>query len=155
MPRAVICTRVGPYHDGLQLLDVPAAQLPPQPRQLVVDVLACGIAFPDVLSVMGKHISRPTPPFVLGSEVCGRVTAVGDGAEGTLPGVQVGSIVFGSATEGGVSQQAVLDASRAYLVPEGVDPHVAAGFELNYGTATGTTEFRYGEGSSCGRPNRP
>mmetsp|Transcript_28836 Transcript_28836/g.73104 ORF Transcript_28836/g.73104 Transcript_28836/m.73104 type:complete len:343 (+) Transcript_28836:76-1104(+) len=127
MPRAVLVHKEGPYQD-LKLEDVPA--LKPAPGNVVVRVLSCGLAFPDVLTVLGKHIMRKPVPFVPGNEVSGEITAVGEG----VTGLRVGDRVFGTSIRGGLSDEAEIMAAMASPLPEGVDPDVAAGFELNYGT---------------------
>jgi NADPH2:quinone reductase len=126
--QAVVCTEVGHFSKVLKLQDAP--QVNPGKNQLAVRVLACGLAFPDVLTVLGKHISKPPTPFILGNEVCGQVINVGVDSSR----FKVGDIVFGNAINGGAAQEALLDERDSYLVPDGVDPAVAAGFELNYGT---------------------
>ena len=125
---AVMCTNIGAYADVLELQTVPASPAP-QEGEILVDVLACGIAFPDVLTVMGKHISKPTPPFALGNEVAGRVKKVGAG----VTTFKVGDYCFGTSMTGGARSEAILGAAHVYNMPEGVDPIKAAGFELNYG----------------------
>jgi len=107
---------------------VPSLQ--PHPGTVIVSVLSCGLAFPDVLTIGGKHVMRKPTPFIPGFEVCGEVTAVGPNVK-TL---KVGDRIFGGATEGGITQEAEIMESVAFLLPDGVDPNVGAGFELNYGT---------------------
>jgi D-arabinose 1-dehydrogenase-like Zn-dependent alcohol dehydrogenase len=58
MPQGVVCKNVGAdYHTGLEICHIPKRKA--KPGQIVINVLSCGIAFPDVLiSVMGKHVTR-------------------------------------------------------------------------------------------------
>lgn len=127
MPRAAIVHKEGPYQD-VHFEERPA--LKPSKGCIVVDVLAAGLAFPDILTVGGKHISKPPTPFVPGGEICGRVTAVGEGVQD----LKVGDHVFGGSNTGGIAEEAEMFARGVYSLPQGVDPIVAAGFELNYGT---------------------
>ena len=76
MPRAVIVHKEGPFQD-CTIETVPP--LVANEGNAVVKVLACGVAFPDVLTILGKHVSRAIPPFVPCSEICGEVTAIGPG----------------------------------------------------------------------------
>jgi NADPH2:quinone reductase len=122
MPKSVVCKEFGDYNKMLELKETP--QLHPGRGEVVVRVLACGLAFPDVLTVLGKHISRPTPPFVLGSEVCGQVVST----DSKL--FKVGDLVFGNAPNGGAAQEALLHEQNTFMVPKGVDPAIAAGFEV-------------------------
>ena len=55
-------------------------------------MLSCGVAFPDVLTVLGKHVMKTETPFVPCSEICGEVTAIGSG----VSGLAVGDCVFGA-----------------------------------------------------------
>lgn len=127
MPRAVVVHKEGPYQD-CKVEDV--EPLKASKGCAVVKVLSCGFAFPDILTVGGKHIYRRQPPFMPGQEICGEVTSVGEG----VTNLKVGDRVFGGSIRGGVSEEAEVLAAAVYPLPEGVDPHVGAGFELNYGT---------------------
>jgi NADPH2:quinone reductase len=126
--KAVVCKEITHYSEGLLIQDVPRCTA--GKRQVVIDVLSCGIAFPDVLTTMGKHIEVRKAPFVIASEVCGTVKSIGEGVDGC----KIGDMVFGKALTGGAAEEAVLDMDSTYKLPHGVSPHVAAGFELNYGT---------------------
>ena len=46
----------------------------------------------------------------------------------------VGDRIFGTSLSGGLAEEALVDPAQMFRVPDGVDSHVAAGFELNYGT---------------------
>lgn len=69
--------RHGEPADVLSLDEVPDPA--PRPGQLVVEVEASALGFPDVLLCRGQYQRRPDLPFILGGEVAGRVSAVGDG----------------------------------------------------------------------------
>ena len=128
--RAVVATRTGPFdEEGLlqvQTLDALTAE----EGQVRIAVESCGITFPDILTVEGKHFQKRAPPFVPCSEVAGVVAEVGPGVQG----VKLGDRVFGVTASGALATQAVLSADSCYVLPAGLDVHVAAGFEVNYGT---------------------
>lgn len=69
--------RLGEPADVLSLDEVPD----PTPRagQVVIEVEASALGFPDVLLCRGQYQRRPDPPFIPGGEVAGRVSAVGEG----------------------------------------------------------------------------
>lgn len=67
-------------------------------------------------------------PYVPCSDVCGEIVQVGPNCPS---GWVVGAKAFGSAEDGGLKPEALLNIHSCYLVPQGVDEHVAAGFELN------------------------
>ena len=127
--KAVVASKIGPYADVLSLCNVPKPEL--LPGTALVRVLSAGLAFPDVLVVEGKHMMRKEPPFTPGQEICGQVVAVGEG----VTTVAVGQQVFGPCVSGGLAEFALVDADECFSAPRAMDPHTAAGFELNYGTS--------------------
>ena len=139
--RCVVATKIGDYASSLKISDEHPARAvvfedPLPSGTLRVRVLSCGLAFPDVLIVEGKHITKSEPPFVPTNDVCGRIVALGDVDEDDVdvPEFAVGDVVFGVAITGGLSEFALLSAANTYHVPAGVEPQIAAGFEVNYGT---------------------
>jgi NADPH:quinone reductase len=73
--------------DVLRLEDVPEPQ--PSEGQLRVRVRAAATNFPDALMCRGQYQIRPETPFTPGIELCGEVTAIGDGATGFAIGDRV------------------------------------------------------------------
>ena len=128
---AVVATSIGPWKDVLQLQQSPDVG-PATSGMLKVKVMSCGLAFPDVLTVEGKHIMKKSAPFVPASEVSGVVVEVGEDCEDY--GFAVGDRVFGTTMDGGLQQHVLLPAFAVYRLPAGVPIDVGAGFELNYGT---------------------
>lgn len=63
--------------ETLVLEECPAPQ--PGPGEVVLQVKACGVNFPDVLIIQDLYQFKPPRPFAPGSEVAGIVTAVGAG----------------------------------------------------------------------------
>lgn len=126
----VVAEREAPWRDALSLRPAPAPASPGE-GELQVEVIAAGLAFPDVLQIEGKHFLKRQTPFVPCSEVSGRVTAVGDG----VTGFRVGDRICGSTSSGALCPVTIMAAQNAYHIPDGVSGAVAAGFELNYGTA--------------------
>ena len=128
---AVIATKIGPWRESLQLQPSPEVTSPGS-GLLKIRVLSAGLAFPDVLTVEGKHIMQREAPFVPANECAGEVTEIGPDCEEF--GFSVGDVVFGSGLYGALQQHTLLSAEHAYRLPPGVSVDVAAGFELNYGT---------------------
>ena len=58
--KAVLCKAFGPPED-LVLEDISAPE--PGPGEVLVDVHASGLNFPDVLMIAGKYQSQPPFPF--------------------------------------------------------------------------------------------
>lgn len=128
--RAAMVDRIGPYNEVVRVVSN-AVRPVADDGELLVQVLACGLAFPDVLVIEGKHMMKRAPPFSPAGEVCGTIVEIGDGVEGFA----VGDKVFGAAISGGLAELTRIPSHTCYKLPEGVDPILAAGFELNYGTS--------------------
>jgi NADPH2:quinone reductase len=103
----------------------------PKPNQLVVDIHACGVNFPDVLMVQDKYQFKPALPFAPGGEISGTVSAIGADVEGWA----IGDRLAAGIGTGGFAEKVAVDASRAYRIPAGVDLTAAAGFLTTYGTS--------------------
>ena len=85
--KAVVCKAWGPP-DSLVVEQLPDPL--PGPGEVVVEVKAAGVNFPDVLTVQGKYRLKPPLPFVPGNEFAGIVRASGVqgfGPQGSEPGV--------------------------------------------------------------------
>lgn len=126
--RALVCRELG-SHDNLSLerVDDPI----PAAGEVLVDVAAAGINFPDLLIVEGKYQHRPQLPFVPGGECAGVVAATGDGVERW----EVGQRVIGLGLTGSFAERIVLPETALMPVPEGLDLGIAAGTSITYGTA--------------------
>jgi NADPH:quinone reductase len=99
--------------------------------QIVVEVKACGVNFPDTLIIQGKYQFKPAMPFSPGSEVAGVVKEVGEGVKG----VSVGDHVIASTGWGGFAEEVVVNATKIIPMPAGLDFTIASAFVLTYGTS--------------------
>lgn len=126
--RAAMLHEFGPP-ENLVVEDVPDPT--PKPHQLLVDVHACGVNFPDVLMVQDRYQFKPALPFAPGGEISGTVAAVGS----DVTDWSVGDLVAAGTGTGGFAEQVVVDATKAYRIPAGVDLTAAAGFLTTYGTS--------------------
>lgn len=105
--------------------------LRPGPGQVVVDVRAAAVNFPDVLIAADQYqITVPTP-FTPGSEFAGIVSAVG----ADVSGVAVGDAVSGASMVGAFAEQVCVPVGSVTPVPEGVTFEDAAAFGVVYATA--------------------
>ncbi|MEM1334297.1 MAG: NADPH:quinone oxidoreductase family protein [Actinomycetota bacterium] len=100
----------------------------PGPGEVLVDVEAVGLAFPDVLQCRGQYQIKTGPGHVPGGETCGTISALGDGVEGVEIGQRVAFL------GGGLAEQVVVPAIAAFPVPDGVSPEAAAALPINYCT---------------------
>jgi len=126
--RALRCHAFGPI-DNLVVEEAPCPR--PGERQILLDVKAASLNFPDVLMAQGLYQVKPPLPYTPGAEAAGVVLEVGAGVRGFRPGDRV--IVI--AGWGGFSEESVVDADRVTPLPDGMDFESGAAFLFAYGTA--------------------
>jgi NADPH2:quinone reductase len=126
--RAVLCTDWG-LPETLTVQTV--ADLQPGAGEVVVEVHAAGVNFPDALIIQRKYQFQPDLPFSPGGEVAGVIRAVG----ADVADWKVGDRVIGSSTWGGFAEQAVIKAERLAPIPDGMDFANASAFVLAHGTS--------------------
>jgi NADPH2:quinone reductase len=126
--RAYQVVEFGPP-SALQINEV--ADLVPGNGQIVVEVMAAGINFPDVLVVSGRYQILPERPFVPGKELAGVVRAVGVGVSGFAPGDRV----LSQLEYGAFAEQAIVNASDSFHLPDGLGFPEATALGLVYQTA--------------------
>ena len=126
--RAVVCKEFGsPEALVVEEIDDPAAG----EGQLLVEVKASAVTFPDTLMIEDKYQFHPTPPYIPGGEAAGVVAAIGEGVEGWSVGDRV---VGGLGTTGGYAELIAIPAATARRLPESIDFAVATGLNYAYGT---------------------
>lgn len=126
--RALVCSELG-EPGVLRLTELPDPE--PGPGQVVVEVAAAGVNFPDGLMVAGTYQTKPELPFVPGSEVAGRILSTGDGVEGLQPGQRVTAFCG----LGGYAEQVVVPAAMVHPVGDHIDDVAAAALPVAYGTS--------------------
>jgi len=126
--KALLCKEFGPA-EKLVLEDIAPAE--PGKGQVVVNVKACGVNFPDTLIIEGKYQFKPDLPFAPGSDVAGIVTRVGEGVTQT----RVGDHVLCVLGWGGFAEEVVVDESSLIPLPQTFDFVTAAAFALTYATS--------------------
>lgn len=123
-----MCSELGPPSKlSVREVDDPA----PDAGQVVVDVEAAGLNFPDTLIVAGKYQFKPELPFIPGGEAAGLISAVGDGVEH----LSVGQRVIALSTHGAFAERWAVPATGVIPIPNALDFESAAGFGLAYGTS--------------------
>ena len=115
--------------DALEWKVLPTAQ--PKAGEVLVEIKAASLNFPDLLIVQNKYQMKPPLPFVPGSEYAGVVQAVGDG----VTQLKVGQSVACLSGTGGFATHAIAPAALCMPLPPGF-PHVdAAAFIMIYATS--------------------
>jgi len=98
--------------------------------QVLIDVRAAGVNFPDILQTRGQYQFKPATPFSPGGEAAGVVKAVGDGVTTVKPGDRVAAtMIFG-----GYAEQVVVPESACVPLPDAVSFEVGAATLLTYAT---------------------
>lgn len=125
--RAVRCHElIGP--EGLRVDDID----PPKagPGEVVIEVQAAGVNFPDLLITQGKYQFKPPPPFVPGGEVAGIVRETGAGTKH----LAVGDRVAATMLFGAFAERVAVPEDAAVKLPDGVSSEVGAATLLTYAT---------------------
>lgn len=98
--------------------------------QVVLDVGAVGVNFPDVLRVRGTYQVKDPLPFTPGGEIAGTVTALGAGVTGISAGDRV--LWMGAA---GLTERVAAPAAALFPLPASMPFDKAAALLVNYGTS--------------------
>ena len=127
--RAFVCHRLSDDLSGTAIgnIDSPV----PRAGEVLVQVKATSVNFPDILMCQGKYQFKPDPPFVPGIDVAGIVVGLGDGAMG----FDIGDAVVGSARLGGFGEFACLAIQGLHHKPANLDWAKAAAYPAAYLTA--------------------
>ncbi len=126
--KAVLCKEYGPP-ENLVLEDITAPVA--GPGEVLVDVHASALNFPDVLMIEGKYQSQPPMPFSPGGEIAGTVAAVAAG----VSRFSVGDRVFGGTGYGGFAEQIAVNEHALRDMPESMSFVQASGISTTYGTS--------------------
>jgi len=126
--KAVICKKFGPPED-LVVEEMPDPT--PDAGEVVVDVKAVAVTFPDTLMLEDKYQFKAEPPYVPGSGVAGVVSAVGEGVDTVAVGDRV---VAELGTTGGFAEKMCGSVAGVLPIPDGVEFAEATGLGYAYGT---------------------
>ncbi|AUD01739.1 NADPH:quinone oxidoreductase family protein [Spirosoma pollinicola] len=126
--KAILCRAFG-LPDTLTLEEVPS--LVPGPGEVLTQVKACSLNYPDTLTIRNLYQFKPSLPFSPGSESSGIVMAVGEGVRHVKPGDHV--FTFGS--HGGLAEERISDARATIPLPDGMDFITGASTLYAYGTS--------------------
>jgi NADPH:quinone reductase-like Zn-dependent oxidoreductase len=111
----------------------------PGPSQVVVRVRAANVNPTDLGARRGAgRVAPPDPPFVLGWDLAGQVTATGEGVEDLQPGDRVVGMVQWYEAGGAVgayAESVAFEAEWLVPLPNGLDYETAATIPLNALTA--------------------
>lgn len=116
----------GPETLVVEHIETPA----PGKGEVLIDVAACAINFPDTLIIRDMYQFKPPRPFAPGGEISGTIAALGEGVEGFA----VGDRVICGLGNGGLQEKVAVAAARLFKVPDGIDLVQASALLMTYGT---------------------
>ena len=126
--KALLCREFGPEKDmKVEEIDAPTAG----EGQVVIDVKAGGLNFPDLLCVRGQYQFKPPLPFVPGTEGAGEIAEIGAGVEGW----SVGDRVLFNTPVGAFGEKCSVAAQAITKIPDSMPFEAAAGLTIVYGTS--------------------
>lgn len=126
--RAVLSTVVG----GPETLVVETIADPtPMKGEVVIDVRAVGINFPDTLIIEDRYQFKPARPFSPGAEVAGVVEAIGEGVKG----IHKGDRVIAVPGWGGLVERLAVPANSVIKMPDSMSFEEGAALIMTYGTS--------------------
>ncbi|MCB1853258.1 MAG: NADPH:quinone oxidoreductase family protein [Pseudomonadales bacterium] len=127
--KAVVCKEHG-LPNKLELVsDWPEPEL--GAHDVLVDVKAAGLNFPDVLIIQGKYQFQPELPFVPGNECSGVVKAVGSAVSRYQPGDKV----IAAAGTGAFCERISANENGVFPMPDTLSFEQAAGISVTYFTS--------------------
>jgi len=133
--RAVQVTEIG----KVEVVEV--AEPTPADHEVLVEVHAVGVSFPDLLLSKGEYQLKPELPFTLGVDFAGVVVSTSStgGASstggGSSTGVRPGQRVAGVLPYGGAAELAVVPAQCVFPLPDNLSFEQGAAIPMNYLTA--------------------
>ncbi|GAB3994533.1 NADPH:quinone oxidoreductase family protein [Nocardioides marmoraquaticus] len=125
--RALRVTRTdGP--EAVEVLDVPEPT--PGDGEVLVEVAAVGLAFPDLLLTRGEYQLRPELPFTLGVDLAGTVRSAPEGS-GLAPGDRVAAVL----PHGAGAELVAVGTDAVFALPDALSFAEGAAMPMNYLTA--------------------
>jgi NADPH2:quinone reductase len=115
--------------EALQWKELPTPE--PKTGEVLIEIQAASLNFPDLLIVQNKYQMKPPLPFVPGSEYAGVVRALGDGVKH----LQLGQSVACLSGTGGFGTHTLAPAALCMPLPAGFPPVDAAAFIMIYATS--------------------
>ena len=103
----------------------------PGKGQVIIEVKAVGINFPDTLIIEDKYQFRPERPFSPGAEVSGVIEAVGEGVKGLFKGDRVIAVPGW----GGLVERIAVPAASVIKMPDAMSFEEGAALVMTYGTS--------------------
>lgn len=127
--KAVVCKELGPVEK--LVLEQDWQQPTAKPGEVIVEVKAASLNFPDTLIIEGKYQVQPPLPFVVGGEAAGVISELGEG----VSHLNVGDEVIFIGSHGAFSEYVAVKASHVIPKPANTSFEQAAGVGMTYFTS--------------------
>ena len=126
--KALVCNEYGPPESlAIEELDDPA----PGAGEVLVNIKAAGINFPDLLNIAGQYQVKTPLPFVPGNEAAGIVEVVGE----DVTRFKEGDRVIITPLAGGFAEKCVVAERLCLHLPGSMSFEQGAGFTITYATS--------------------
>jgi NADPH:quinone reductase len=126
--KAVLCKAFGPA-ETLVLEEIASPEA--KKNEVLLQVHAAGVNFPDTLIIEGKYQFKPPFPFSPGGEAAGVVTAAGE----KISHLKVGDRVMALTGWGSFAEEVAVPGYNVMPIPASMDFSSAAAFGMTYGTS--------------------
>ena len=126
--KAILCKSYGPP-ENLVLEDI--EDLKPREGEVLVEVYAASLNFPDTLQIEGKYQYQPPFPFIPGSEAGGIIKEIGP----NVRGFDIGDRVMANPGIGAMAELLCVPFERLRKIPDNMSFNTASGFPMVYTTS--------------------
>ena len=127
--KALVCKELG-LAEKLELVE-DWAEPELGEHDVLIDVKAAGLNFPDVLIIQGKYQIQPELPFIPGGECSGVVEAVG----AKVTRFKVGDKVLSMGATGAFCEKIAVNEHATFAMPKTLSFEQAAGISITYFTS--------------------
>lgn len=122
------CKEYGPV-DSLVWEEVESPE--PQDNEVLIDIKAAALNFPDFLIVQGLYQFKPELPFAPGNEGAGIIKKTGK----NVTRFKEGDRVYFMATHGAFAEQICINEFGVFPIPDEISFQLAASYQMAYGTS--------------------
>ena len=122
------CKEYGPV-DSLVWEEVESPE--PQDDEVLIDIKAAALNFPDFLIVQGLYQFKPELPFAPGNEGAGTIKKTGK----NVTRFKEGDRVYFMAPHGAFAEQICINEFGVFPIPDEISFQLAASYQMAYGTS--------------------
>ena len=126
--RILHCKEYGPV-DNLVWEEVESPE--PQDNEVLIDIKAAALNFPDFLIVQGLYQLKPELPFAPGNEGAGTIRKTGK----NVTRFKEGDRVYFMAPHGAFAEQICINEFGVFPIPDEISFQLAASYQMAYGTS--------------------